>query len=188
VNNTTYEVEMKFRVSDLHSIEDRLREIGAAMDELVVEEDAYFNHPQRDFAKTDEAFRIRRSGTSAWITYKGPKLDHTTKTRQEIEVALAEHEDAYAKCAQIFAALGFRPVDIVRKQRTRYTLDWEHRAVEVTLDDVRGVGTFVELEIRADASNMEAAKSAIQGLAERLQLQDSERRSYLQLLLDARSQ
>jgi adenylate cyclase class 2 len=182
-----YEVEMKFRVSTLESIEQRLQELGAARDEVVMEEDAYFNHPQRDFAQTDEAFRVRRSGTSACITYKGPKLDRTTKTRQEVEVELAPHDDAHSKCAEIFEALGFRPVQVVRKQRTRYSLNWQDRPVEITLDEVRGVGTFVELEIRADAAGMESAKSAIHQLAEVLQLRDSERRSYLQLLLDAQA-
>jgi len=187
VNTPIYEVEMKFRVAKLESTEKRLQELGAAREEMVVEEDAYFNHPQRDFAQTDEAFRIRRSGKSTCITYKGPKLDRTTKTRQEVEVELAEHDDASAKCAQIFTALGFRPVQVVHKQRIRYVLNWESRDVEVTLDDVRGVGTFVELEICADAAAMEEAKLAIQRLAERLQLRDGERRSYLQLLLDSQA-
>ena len=98
-----------------------------------------------------------------------------------------DDETARDEFAALATSLGFRPVQVVHKQRIRYVLNWESRDIEVTLDDVRGVGTFVELEICADAAAMEDAKLAIQRLAERLQLRDGERRSYLQLLLDSQA-
>jgi adenylate cyclase class 2 len=54
------------------------------------------------------------------------------------------------------------------------------------LDEVEGLGAFVELELAADESGLEEAKSRIASLALELGLSDSERRSYLELLLDAR--
>ena len=47
--------------------------------------DTYFSHPARDFAATDEALRIRSIDQENFVTYKGPKLDATTKTRREID-------------------------------------------------------------------------------------------------------
>ena len=52
--------------------------------------DHYFNAPDRDFAQTDEAFRLRRIGTGELLTYKGPKRDADTKTRTEVELRLAD--------------------------------------------------------------------------------------------------
>jgi len=79
-----YEVEQKFPVSDMPALQERLIALGATIGETQVEVDLYFGHPARDFSKTDEALRIRRIGAKNCITYKGPKIDITTKTRCEI--------------------------------------------------------------------------------------------------------
>ena len=69
--------------------------------------DRYFAHPSRDFARTDEALRLRRIGEFNFITYKGPKLDATTKTRREIEIGLADGQQAATDAAELLAAIGF---------------------------------------------------------------------------------
>lgn len=160
-----------------------LVELGATVQPELAQVDRYFAHPARDFAKTDEALRIRHVGDRNFITYKGPKLDTTTKTRREIELLLAPGEEGFNQFAELLIALGFRSVAQVRKIRQPYELRWEGQIVEIALDDVADVGTFVELELLAEAVNLDAAKACIQSLAERLQLSNSERRSYLELLL-----
>ena len=69
-------------------------ELGATIEPPVVQVDQYFAHPARDFAQTDEALRLRRVGKQNFITYKGSKIDATTKTRREIELPLAPGEEA----------------------------------------------------------------------------------------------
>src|SRR5262245_15405794 len=88
-----YEVEQKHRVTDKAALIARLQERGAILDEPIEQSDQYFTHPCRDFATTDEALRIRVVGDKSFVTYKGPKLDTTTKTRREIELPLdsADH-------------------------------------------------------------------------------------------------
>ena len=82
------EVEQKFAVPDLGQLQTRLLELGAKAGEPQLQVDQYFAHPARDFAQTDEALRIRRIGQSNFVTYKGPKIDATTKTRRELELPL----------------------------------------------------------------------------------------------------
>lgn len=53
------EVEVKAHVSDFKGVKQRLIEIGAERIGEEHQEDTYFNAPHRDFAKTDEALRIR---------------------------------------------------------------------------------------------------------------------------------
>src|SRR5690242_2356685 len=84
------EVEMKFGVADFAPIVQRLQEWRAAADQMIDEADHYFNAPDRDFAQTDEAFRLRRIGPKNLLTYKGPKSPGLVKTRAEIEVPLAD--------------------------------------------------------------------------------------------------
>ncbi|HLA84873.1 MAG TPA: class IV adenylate cyclase [Thermoguttaceae bacterium] len=178
-----YEVEQKFPVEDLGAVEARLGRLGAAISEPCVEVDLYFNHPTRDYARTDEALRLRRVGTVNRITYKGPKLDATTKTREELELALPDGEAAFEGFSTLLRALGFVPVGEVRKQRRKAHVPWQGRRVEVSLDQVDRLGTFVELELVVRPEEFEEARACIASLAEELRLTESERRSYLCLLL-----
>jgi len=179
------EVEQKFRVADWADIERRLSAMGAQIEPPVAQSDVYFAHPSRDFAQTDEALRIRRVGRRNFITYKGPKLDATTKTRRELELPLTPGERAAAGFAELFAALGFRPVREVRKLRHRAVVQWQQRQVEAALDEVEGLGSFVELELQAKPAEADAARHTLASLAAELGLRESERRSYLELLLAA---
>lgn len=175
-----YEVEQKFR-ADRQAIARDLESLGVAWDDERLERDTYYAHPGRDFAATDEALRIRRVGSSACITYKGPKIDATTKTRRELELPIAgDQADSWA---ELLEALGFRPAGEVRKRRRKAHVDWQQRRVEISLDDVEGLGAFVELELIADPSGLDAARSCLASLATRLGLSAGERRSYLELVL-----
>jgi len=181
------EVELKFPVEDLAAVESRLAALGAEFSGPRREMDLYYAHPARDFAATDEALRIRRRGGDGFITYKGPKIDATTKTRREIDLRLPGGLEGVGPWSALLEALGFRPVAEVGKDRRKAMVDWEGRRVEVSLDQVDQVGTFVELELVTDAAGVDAAKACIASLALRLGLLASERRSYLELLLTRRS-
>lgn len=183
-----YEVEQKFRVTDFDQIEESLHDLGATFHPPIQQEDKYFAHPSRDFSSTDEAFRIRRVGASNFVTYKGPKIDKTTKTRHEIELPLPHGEQIAKQFEDLFAALGFAEVAVVCKDRRRVDATWNHRTIEVALDDVHDVGRFVELELSADQATLESCKECLAALATKLNLTESERRSYLELLLTKSSQ
>ncbi|MCH5373631.1 MAG: class IV adenylate cyclase [Planctomycetes bacterium] len=183
----TFEVEQKFPVADLAAVEQRLLALGAEPGEPVHQADRYFNHPCRDFAETDEALRIRQVGNKNYITFKGPKVDATTKTRREIELPLATGPSEADAWEQLLLALGFSPVACVRKLRRKFDLAGEQATVEIVLDDVEGVGQFVELELAAEEDTLDAAREQILKLASQLQLSRPERRSYLEMFL-ARNQ
>jgi adenylate cyclase class 2 len=170
------EVEVKVRASH-DEVEERLEELGAVRVAEKTQKDTYFAAPHRDFAQTDEALRVRRENGEAYITYKGPKLDEETKTREEHETHVGDAEEARA----IFESLGFEEFGTVKKQRTVYELD----GATVTLDDVEGLGEFVEIEIGAEGdAETEEARAEILGTLERLGLNpdNSVRDSYLELL------
>ena len=93
------EVEMKFPAADLPTLAARLEALGARRGETLEEADHYFNAPDRDFARTDEALRIRRIGDHNRITYKGPKRDAVTKTRTEIELPIGDGAETAAIAA-----------------------------------------------------------------------------------------
>ena len=176
-----FEVENKFPVSDTSAVEAELRELNAAWQDTEVQVDTYYAHPSRDFANTDEALRIRRVGNRGFITYKGPKVDKTTKTRREIDLPLTAPAD---RMAHLLEALGFCRVAEVHKRRRSAHVSWQGQNVEVSLDDVERLGSFVELELLAEADQLQRAKDCLQSLAQHLGLAHAERRGYLELLLE----
>ena len=178
------EVELKFRVTEANDLVRRLREYGSALPPPETQVDRYFAHPARDFAQTDEALRIRQIGQKNFVTYKGPKLDSSTKSRRELEIPLPSGDAGATQFAELLGALGFREVREVRKQRRKAVLLWQSRPVEVVLDEVEGLGCFAEIETQASEADFEPARSAILALAAELGLDQPERRSYLEMLLD----
>ena len=183
-----YEVELKFRVADVAALERRLAALGAALAPPVDQVDRYFGHPARDFAVTDEALRLRRVGDEVAVTWKGPRIDTATKTRREIELAVAaagSGATTAARWTDLLEALGFRQVREVAKRRRLATLDWQAAPAEVAIDHVGGLGDFVEIETQADATTLETARGRVESLAHALGCTTPERRSYLELLLVA---
>ena len=190
-----YEVELKYRVADGRAIEDRLAGLGACWHGTTEQVDRYFNHPSRDFAVTDEALRLRSTAAGVAITWKGPRLDATAKTRREIELPLAlaavpaaaEASSAIPatldRWTELLEALGFRRVREVAKRRRLATVAWEGAAIEVALDHVAGLGDFVELELQAEFAGIAVAAARIESLARELGCANPERRSYLEMLL-----
>jgi adenylate cyclase class 2 len=181
----TIEVEHKYRVLDRADLEQRLAALNSTIGKPKLQVDTYFAHPARNFAETDEALRIRRVGEQNYVTYKGPKLDAATKTRRELELPLASGEPGAASFAELLTLLGFRSVREVRKKRRPVEIAWQGHHVDGALDEVDGLGAFFELELSVDEADVPAAKACLASLAEHLQLQNSERRSYLELLLAA---
>jgi adenylate cyclase class 2 len=179
------EIEIKYRVDDFSQVETQLRAWGVAPTEERDDADTYFNAPHRDFAQTDEALRIRRIGERNFVTYKGPKIDRTTKTRTEIEVPLGDGPAHAADFERLVAALGFRATATVRKHRRVFATDREGFHCEICLDEVEDVGRYVELEIMAPEAQLDVGRGAIQRIAPELGLSAIERRSYLELLLQA---
>jgi adenylate cyclase, class 2 len=178
-----YEVEQKHAVEDAAALLAQLAQRGITLEPPIIQSDQYFAHPSRNFAKTDEALRIRTSGDRSLLTYKGPKIDAATKTRHELELPLHLDDADGTRFAEFLTALGFKPVATVRKKRRKFYVERDGRSVEGSLDDVDGIGTFVELELMANDESLEECKRVVQELAGELQLGPSERRSYLELQL-----
>jgi adenylate cyclase class 2 len=182
------EIEMKFPDADFAALERLLAAWGARPDRPVEEADSYFNSsdPHRDFARTDEALRLRQVGPANFVTYKGPKRGTQTKTRTEIEVPLGDGEEAARDFAAVLTHLGYRFVAVVRKRRRISHLERDGFPLQVCLDEVEGLGRFAEVEIMAPEEQLDSARSVLLRTATALGLQGEERRSYLELLLARR--
>jgi adenylate cyclase, class 2 len=194
---SSIEVELKFRVTDQASLANRLSQIGAVMNQQESHRDLYFRHPCRDFVQTREALRIRRvtitrAGSTSLlepahesrVTYKGPHLPGGIKARHELEWPLNPSDPDGEQLQELLIRLGFEPVTTVVKQRQSLSLTREGREITVALDEVEQVGSYVEVEVLATGEcDVPVARELVGRLAAELNLTEPESRSYLSLLL-----
>ncbi len=166
------EIEIKCYCDFPDEIEEKIKGIGAEFVETRRESDIYFNHPARDFAKTDEALRLRMVNSQCKITYKGPKLSKTTKARVEHETAVEDFD----AIRNIILSLGFVESGIIEKERKVFSFGES----EISIDDVKGLGVFVEIE-RIGFLKDEIERELFETAA-KIGLTKFERRSYLELM------
>ena len=164
------EVEVKAKIRSFDEMRKMLDEIDAVKVKTEHQEDRYFNSPVKDFAQTDEALRIRETKSddvhNLFITYKGPKIDAKSKTREEVEMGIEDADKA--------------EVRTVVKDREYY----QYENYEISLDNVHGLEPYMEIEISLeDNSDYSKAQESIFELFEKLGITDGfERTSYLELL------
>ena len=178
-----YEVEQKFRVLHESALLEQLEDLGICWGNTVRQEDAYFNHPLRDFAETDEALRVRLDGSEAMFTYKGPRIDSATKTRQELELQIANPGTDGVSMKQFLLTLGFTYVHSVVKRRRKGMLSYQQQEVVVAFDEVQGLGTFVEFERVVAEDGLDNATALLTQLSASLGLEDGITTGYLDMLL-----
>jgi adenylate cyclase class 2 len=170
------EIELKVRVESLDHVRRKLEQLNAKFCGRVHEHDVYYNAPHRDFSKTDEALRVRYADGKAVVTYKGAKIKNLgLKAREELNTAVKSGEIF----ENILTHLGFVRTAEVNKWRENYRLC----GASVALDDVEHLGTFVEIEVLADA-DAHNVKTGIERLAKELGVEGKPiLASYLELLL-----
>lgn len=177
------EIEAKFPCPDRGPPLARLAAWGARELPAREESDTYLNAPDRDFARTGEALRVRRAGDTVAVTYKGPRLPGAVKTRAETELAFAPDVSA-SDAVALLTSLGYRVVADVRKTRRLFELRRDGFDVTVCLDDVAGVGVYAEVEILGQAGDVPRAQGVLLALAADLGLGEQEPRSYLRMWLE----
>ncbi|WP_292424086.1 class IV adenylate cyclase [Methanoregula sp.] len=173
------EIELKVRVDSLDPIRQNLKDRHAEFKGKQHEHDIYYNAPHRDFGSTDEALRVRYTDGPALVTYKGKKLrEYGLKAREELNTAVESGE----VFEQILDRLGFTRTAEVNKWRENYRLG----NASFALDQVDGLGTFVEIEIMAETNGADAT-GQIQKFAKEMGISGEPiLASYLELLLSTR--
>lgn len=158
------EVELKFRIaeSELKNIENRLSDLGYAKSEPKNQVDTvYLEAKNKDFSTFtpgEPVARVRKDGESITMTVKRKMSDGVS----------LEHEticDSFSAACGIFEALLMNKVVEVNKTRTEFKKD----SYTVTLDNVLGLGWFVEIETLAEEGvDTSSLESNILNIAEEL--------------------
>jgi adenylate cyclase class 2 len=173
------EYEVKIRVGSLQPLRARLASLGIRPAMGLTEKDTYFNSPARDFASTDEALRIRSTELGASLTYKGPKIGLAgIKAREELITSVEQEEVMEG----ILLRLGFTRTAVVEKTRETYRVEGTY----VALDEVKGLGSFIEIEAPPGLGEKEAI-ALITRVRRKMEVKGEETTlSYLEMILAKR--
>lgn len=133
------EIEAKFKVEDFEKVKNKLRELNAVLIGVKKQRDIYFNHSKKDSLRNTPTYlRIRTEDDKSFVAMHY-KLD--SYRWEEIETGVDDGE----KIKEIYKNLGFE-IDIeVIKIRESYKIP----DGEITLDDIKGLGTFIEIEVKS---------------------------------------
>ncbi len=133
------EIEVKFRVNDFSEIRERLDNRGATRLYSSLERDVYLEP-----FNAKEALRVRyRDPPREWIiTYK-----RLVPGENQTAIELETHTGP--EILEILERVGHKPVFEKVKRREA----WKFREVTVNLDEVKGLGKFVEIEYLGDPGN-----------------------------------
>ena len=138
------ETEAKFRVDAHEPVRHRLRALGAALIDTVVETNRIYDRPDGWLRERGRGLRIRsvvgQAGDPrpATLTVKGPRIAGAFKSREELEVTVSDPETT----ARMLEMLGH--VKILEYQKRRES--WALRDARIELDQPPHVGLFVEIE------------------------------------------
>lgn len=149
------EIEIKFRLDGPAAMRRKLVAAGAKSKGRVLERNTYFDTPDARLRAGDRGLRIRATESSTGrrrctLTYKGPRRPGPMKIRREEEVAVSSPRAAKT----ILAALGYVPTLSFQKRREDFSLG----GAVVSLDELPGLGFFLEIEAGNEAGVRRAAR------------------------------
>lgn len=131
------EIEVKFLISDLNAVQQRLLALNAVLvSPRVFERNLRFDNTDGDISSAKQTLRLRQD-SRVFITFKGPSQSKSVAMRQEIEIEANDFDAAW----HLLDALGYHVYVTYEKFRTTY----QYLDCIVTLDELP-YGTFIEIE------------------------------------------
>jgi adenylate cyclase class 2 len=144
-----FEVEVKARVKNLEKLKSKLEAMGCVFSKEIEQEDRIFTDSDEDFAAYQPGvnfLRIREQGDKVLFTLKRSRSNELDSIEHEITVNDAD------ELKNIIQSLGYHEAARVnkRRQQTKY------KEYQISLDEVEGLGKFIEVEQFTDEESKQA--------------------------------
>ena len=154
------ELEKGFVLNDNHLIKEEAIEKGFKLAHEVEETDTYFTDKDKEFVRTRTCLRIRRIDSKYMeLTYKA-KSSQDTERYGKKEVNIQIKPTDYEDLVTVLSGLGYIKYVEFTKYRKVYSKKDNNVECNIMLDNIKGIGDFVEFEIitHEDVSNSEREK------------------------------
>ena len=154
------ELEKGFVLNDNHLIKEEAIEKGFKLAHEVEETDTYFTDKDKEFVRTRTCLRIRRIDSNYMeLTYKAKSSQDTERYgKKEVNIQLKPTD--YEDLVTVLSGLGYIKYVEFTKYRKVYSKKDNNVEYNIMLDNIKGIGDFVEFEIitHEDVSNSEREK------------------------------
>ena len=133
------EIEVKAKAENLSLIRIKLEALGCTFTDPIVQDDTIFVNFDGDFTKFAPGtnfLRIRKAKGKILFTLKQPQSNDLDCIEKEVEVSDA---DQFRDALEL---MGYHEAVQVHKTRTKT----KYKDMEICLDEVKGLGSFVEVE------------------------------------------
>lgn len=162
------EVELKFRLEKKTELEDKLVRAGYKKSKPLHQVDRVFllkSDSLADFTLGDPVTRIRTINDQVTtLTYKRAMNAKGDRIEHEMQVEPAHEAEA------MLLEMGYKPVAAVDKLRIEY----KRGDITVTIDQVKGLGRFAEVEIVCKKGEEEKALAKIKSVAKEFGLNEND--------------
>lgn len=180
------EVEIKVKVENLDEIRERVAKLGKLV-KAIRQVDEYYTPVHRDFYNAKphpfEFLRVRTNPDKVVLEYCksiNKREDGDYDYAEEYETEVKEPEEL----RRILEQLDFKKSLIIDKEREY----WLCGDVEVALDEIKGLGSFIEAEAKGNFKDFKDAKSACFAMLKNLGITTPEnaevKKSYPELYLE----
>jgi len=155
------EIEVKAKVNNQEALIEKLKSMGCALSEPVIQKDRIFIPQGMDAIPVVigiNVLRIREQDGKSILTLKQSVTNQLDCIEHELEISDAQ------QMIEIFKLLGFHEVSQVSKKRRK----GKHQDLEICLDEVDKLGTFIEVEKLAEAGDGAAIQKELFDFLENL--------------------
>lgn len=163
--NKNIEIEIRFPLHNPGEVVGFLNKNAKLISKDVFQKDTYFTPVHRNFINIIYPFewlRLRETAKGSSLDYKHFYPENVKKTDycDEFQTGVGD-ADALRK---ILTSLDFREVIVVEKSRSC----WLYKEVEVAIDDVKGLGPFIELEAQMHYDDPKKGKEYLHSILNQL--------------------
>ena len=150
------EIEIKARFTEKERVENGIIKAGGEKKGEKHQIDQYYSHPVRGMTverlgrEINEYIRLRKNfGDDKGIFAYHVNVKEGVTDEHEVEVSNVE------KFKKILALSGFKELGIIDKKRQTFSLN----GFKITVDEVKDVGNFVEVEIQGEEHEISDKKA-----------------------------
>ncbi len=148
------EIEAKMKVPSLEPVRASLLKAGAERVGEFFETNVFFDTEDRSLLAADQGLRLRvnrnveTNDEQYVMTFKGPRLHGKLKSREELELGVANARDG----ERFLGALGYQKILSFEKRRH----SWKLAGCFIELDELPHLGVYVEIEGPDEATVLKA--------------------------------
>jgi len=155
------EIEIKATFDNRKKLKKSLEKLGAKAEKEKHQIDEYYNHPSRDTRETKEYIRLRyKDGENTGIF--AHHINMSDGVNKEFEVPVGNIN----VFKEILLGLNFPLLGTIDKKRETFKFG----EFTITIDEVKDIGNFVEIEVDGEESEIETKKAQCMEMLEKIGL------------------